>query len=75
MKSSATVLIVGLTLALTSPAFAGRDQSQILQQERAIKALHAERLIQAKQVLASVSAVEPFSASARAGRRDPTAHP
>mgnify|MGYP003390071629 CR=1 FL=1 len=40
MKSSATVLIVGLTL-VTSPAFAGRDQTQTLQQERAIEAYFA----------------------------------
>ena len=54
MKTSATVLIAGIALTLTGPAFAGRDQAQIVQQERAIKAVKAERLAQAQQRLAGV---------------------
>ena len=49
MKTSTTVLIAGITLALAGPSFAGRDQSQIVQQERAIKAVQAQRLAQAQK--------------------------
>ena len=49
MKTSTTVLIAGIALAMAAPAFAGRDHSQIVQQERANKAVQAERLAQAQQ--------------------------
>ena len=49
MKTSTTVLIAGIGLALAGPAFAGRDHSQIVQQERANKAVQAQRLAQAQQ--------------------------
>lgn len=49
MKTLITALFTGITLALASSAFAGLDQAQIMQQERAIKALQAERLALAKR--------------------------
>jgi len=49
MKTSTTLLIAGVALALTGPAFAGRDQSQLVQQERAARAVQAQRLAQAQQ--------------------------
>jgi hypothetical protein len=36
-------VIAGTALAVSSPALAGRDQSQILQQERAVKQMRAEQ--------------------------------
>lgn len=38
-----TFVIVGTALAVSGSAFAGRDQSQIVQQERAAKQMRAER--------------------------------
>jgi len=49
MKTSTTVLIAGIALALAGPAFAGRDQSQIVQQDRANRAVQVERLAQAQK--------------------------
>ena len=37
------LVIAGTAFVVSSPAFAGRDQSQIIQQERAAKRLQAER--------------------------------
>ena len=81
MKSSITVLIVGLTLALTSPAFAGPDGSQIMQMRHAAEVLHAEKLAQAKQERAGVAGSIGVPGKLGPGtrptilRRDPTTHP
>ena len=37
------IVIAGTALALSSPAFAGRDQSQLMQQERAVKQMRAQQ--------------------------------
>jgi hypothetical protein len=37
------LVIVGAALAISTPALAGRDEAQIIQQERAAKRLQAER--------------------------------
>jgi hypothetical protein len=37
------IVIAGMALAVSGPAFAGRDQTQIMQQERAVKKLQAEK--------------------------------
>jgi hypothetical protein len=37
------LVIAGTALAVSSPAFAGRDESQIIQHDRAVKRLQAER--------------------------------
>jgi hypothetical protein len=37
------LVIAGTAFAVSSPAFAGRDQSQIIQHEQAVKRLQAER--------------------------------
>ena len=38
-----TIVIVGAALSVSSPVFAARDLTQIMQQERAVKQLRAER--------------------------------
>lgn len=37
------LVIAGTALAVSSPAFAGRDEAQIMQHDRAVKRLQAER--------------------------------
>ena len=37
------IVIAGAALALSSPAFAGRDQAQLMQQERAVKQMRAQQ--------------------------------
>jgi hypothetical protein len=37
------LVIAGTALAITTPALAGRDEAQIMQQDRAVKRLQAER--------------------------------
>ncbi|MBI4291866.1 MAG: hypothetical protein HY661_10335 [Betaproteobacteria bacterium] len=41
MRLLKSFLIAGTALALTGPAFAGRDQAQIMQQERAAQRMRA----------------------------------
>jgi len=41
MKVFNTIVITGAVLALAGPAFAGRDLSQVVQQEQAVKRLRA----------------------------------
>lgn len=41
MKVLKTILIAGTALAVAGPAFAGRDLSQIMQQEQAVKKMRA----------------------------------
>ena len=44
MKLLTSLVIAATAVAISAPAFAGRDQSQIMQQDRAIKKLRAEGL-------------------------------
>ena len=81
MKTLKGVLLAVITLLSATAAFAGRDQVQLVQQERAIKAVKAERLAQQKQAekgLAGPTGVQgkvgPSGQTARV-RKDPTAHP
>lgn len=43
MKSLKLIIIAAASFAIAGPAFAGRDQSQILQQEKAVQKLRAEQ--------------------------------
>lgn len=43
MKAFKAIVITGAVLALAGPAFAGRDLSQIVQQEQAVKKLRASQ--------------------------------
>jgi hypothetical protein len=43
MKLLKSLAVAVTTLAISAPAFAGRDQSQIMQNDQAVKRLQAER--------------------------------
>ena len=43
MKLLKLFVIAGTVLTLSNPAFAGRDQSQIIQQERAVQKMRSEQ--------------------------------
>lgn len=49
MKTLAIMFLTGAAFVAASPALAGRDLSQIIEQERAVKARQAEQLAQAKE--------------------------
>ena len=44
MKLLKLFVVAATSVAISAPAFAGRDQSQIMQQERAVKKMRAEAL-------------------------------
>lgn len=44
MKVLNSFVIAATAVAISAPAFAGRDQSQIMQQERAVQKMRAEGL-------------------------------
>jgi hypothetical protein len=44
MKLLKSLVIAATAAALSAPAFAGRDQSQIMQQDQAVKKMRAEGL-------------------------------
>ena len=43
MKVLNAIVIAGTALALSSPAFAGRSEDQIMQQDRAVKQMRAQQ--------------------------------
>lgn len=81
MKLLTIILIGGMAIIAGSPAFAGRDLSQIMEQQRAIKSMQAEQLVQERQAQKSLAGATGVpgkvgpGAQAKGPRRDPTAHP
>ena len=49
MKTLTTVLLASVAFAVASPAFAGRDEVQMMQHWKAVKAKQAEALAKANQ--------------------------
>jgi hypothetical protein len=45
MKILTAIVVTGASLAVASPANAGRDEAQIMQHDRAVKRLQAERAL------------------------------
>jgi hypothetical protein len=81
MKTIMVILLAGMTYLAAAPAFAGRDQTQMMALQTAIEAKKAENLAQAQQArtgLAGPTGVAGKAgpgAQASRGKRDPTAHP
>ena len=80
MKTFTIILLAGMALAAGSSAFAGRDETQMLQMQQALKAKQTEQLAQAKKAQAGLAGAT--GAPGRIGpqqpattRRDPSAHP
>lgn len=81
MKTLTAILLTGAALVAASPAFAGRDESQMMQLQQAIAKQNAENLARAQQ--AQTGLAGPVGVSGKIGpgtqpakaRRDPTAHP
>ena len=81
MNILAAILISGATLVAMSPAFAGRDESQMMLVRQAIEKKKAENLARAKQGQAGLAGATGVpgkigpGAQPAAAKRDPTAHP
>ena len=81
MKALTAIFLGSMAIVVGSPAVAGRDLSQIMEQQRAIKSMQAEQLAQERQAqkgLAGATGVPGKvgpGAQAKGPRRDPTAHP
>ena len=81
MRTLTVVLLAGMAFVAGSPAFAGRDESQIMQQQRFMKAKQAEQLAQAKQKQQGLAGATGMPGKVGPGarvtgpRRDPSAHP
>ena len=81
MKMLTAIFLGGVAIVAASPAFAGRDLSQIMEQQRVTKAKQAEQLAQERQgqkglagATGAAGKVGP-TAQTTGPRRDPTAHP
>ena len=81
MKILTAIFLGSMAIVAASPAFAGRDLSQIMEQQRVMKAKQAEQLAQERQgqkglagATGNPGKVGP-AAQATGPRRDPTAHP
>lgn len=81
MKSVTAIFLTGLAVAVATPAFAGRDESQMMLVRQAIEKKKAENLARAQQQqpgLAGATGVPgkigPGTQPAKA-KRDPSTHP
>lgn len=81
MKTLTVILIAGMAFVAGNPAFAGRDESQMMQMRSAMEAKKAEQLAQQKQTqqgLAGATGVPGKIGPAgqpTIPRRDPSTHP
>jgi hypothetical protein len=82
MKTLIILLLVGVTYAVAAPAFAGRDQTQMMAIQAAMEKKKAENLARAQQEQAGLAGatgvpgkVGPGTQKPRAGRPEPSAHP
>ena len=81
MKIFTVIVLTGMAFVAGSPAFAGRDESQMVQLRQATEKQKAENLARAQQAQTGLAGatgipgkVGPGTQPARA-RRDPSAHP
>lgn len=81
MRTFAAILITGAALVAATPAFAGRDESQMMLLQQAIVKQKAENLARAQQTQTGLAGpvgvpgkIGPGTQPAKASR-DPTAHP
>ena len=81
MKTLTVLFLAGVAYLAGGPAFAGRDETQMIQLRQAIEAKKAENLARAQQAQTGLAGptgapgnVGPATQSARA-KRDPSVHP
>lgn len=81
MKILTAILLTGAALAAATPAFAGRDESQMMLLQQAIAKQKAENLARAQQAQTGLAGpagvpgkIGPGTQPVKA-TRDPTAHP
>lgn len=79
MKILTAIVLGSVALVVASPAFAGRDLSQIMEQQRVVKAKQAEQLAQVRQgqtgFAGATGTPGKVGPGAKGPRRDPAAHP
>lgn len=81
MKTVMAVLLTGAALVAITPAFAGRDESQMMQLQLAIAKQKADSLARAQQAQTGLAGPTGVTGKIGAGtrspaaRRDPTSHP
>lgn len=81
MKALTLIFLAGMVFVAGNPAFAGRDESQMMQLRSAIEAKKAEQLAQEKQKQQGLAGATGMPGKiGPAGqptkpRRDPSAHP
>ena len=79
MKILTAIFLGSMALVVASPAFAGHDLSQIMEQQRVMKAKQSEQLVQVRQgqtgFAGATGAPGKLGPGAKGPRRDPAAHP
>lgn len=79
MKILTAIFLGSMALVAVSPALAGRDLSQIMEQQRVMKATQAQQLAQERQGQQGLAGATgnpgKVGPGAKGPRRDPTAHP
>jgi hypothetical protein len=81
MKTIMVIFLAGMTYLAAAPAFAGRDQTQMMAVQAMIDAKKAENLAQARQAQTGLAGPTGIAgkvgpgAQASRGKRDPAAHP
>lgn len=81
MKILTAIFLGGMAIVVASPAIAARDLSQIMEQQRMMKAKQVEQLAQERQGQQGLAGATGIpgkvgpGARATGPRRDPTAHP
>lgn len=81
MKKFAVIFLAGVAFVSGGPAFAGRDETQMMQLQKVMKAKQAVQLAQAQKASAGLAGatgapgkIEPEGQPTKP-RRDPSAHP
>lgn len=79
MKFLSAIILGSMALVVASPALAGRDLSQIMEQQRVVKARQAEQSAQVRQGQTGFAGATgnpgKVGPGAKGPRRDPSAHP
>lgn len=81
MKTLVIMFLTGVAFVAVTPAYAGRDESQMIMLQQAIVKKQAENLARAKEAQSGLAG--PTGAPGKVGpgtqpantRRDPTTHP
>lgn len=81
MKTLTAIFLTGVAFAVAIPAFAGRDESQMMLVRQAMEKKKAENLARAQQAPAGLAGAKGAKGKIGPGtqptaaKRDPTTHP